>query len=114
MKITDVEKRAAFQPSGVKSHHLYQATSAILLITELPSKIIYTLDYFQWHTIMKSLFIPTVLTNIVLTLSNAEEVIIDYEEKTFYRRKVTNPTTSSMVATHLNEIYTYGLLVEED
>ena len=108
MKISDIPKREPFIAEGIKSHRLWQYDNAVLIITEIPSEVVYTLDYFQWHAIMKSTWKPLALKEIVLQLSNQEEVVVDYDNQKVYTRARTHTSVSGTIAQNLHETYTTG------
>ena len=111
--IAEPSKREAFVPQGVKKHKLYQADNAVLLVTELPSEIVYTIDYFQWHAILKAVLADAMLREVVLMLANQEEVIIDYNSKKVYRRPHTSATAASVLAKDLHKFFQTGEEEEE-
>lgn len=113
MKIHDPGKREAFQLTGVKTHRLYQADNAILFITELPSEVAYTYDFFQWRASMASILPEADLKSLVLFLSNSDEIIIDYDQRQFYKRAEEKPRASKMVAGHIADVYKFGPQEEE-
>ncbi|MBV8457339.1 MAG: hypothetical protein JO122_12065 [Acetobacteraceae bacterium] len=113
MKLSDPSKRGSFVPSGIKKHRLWQSDTAVILVTEMPSEITYTIDYFEWHTVLKSVLPEPILKEAVLRVSNQEELIIDYDQKKLYAQPRTSDTTASSIARDLHQFFQTGILPDE-
>jgi len=114
MKLSDPSKKGSFVPSGIKKHRLWQSDTAVILVTELPSGIVYTMDYFEWHAILKSVLPGPALKEAVMLLSNQEELIIDYDQKKLYAQPRNAPTAASSIAKDLHQYFQTGSLPEVD